>query len=291
VATAPAVDIPAGTPGVPFNIAMNEGDVAQFEVSISNQSLTGTLITSDEDHPIAVFSGNTCALIPLASGACDHLHEQLTGVQKWGQEYVAARVAVRSTELPIEPSLWQIVASEDGTTIEFDASGNVTGLPVGAVTLDQGEVWEEFINGTMDDPGDFYITADKPIGVCNYMTGSSLVNPHVEPSLGDPSQVQISPVEQYLTRYVLLVPGYWMYDVVTVVRPTGVQVNLDGDAIDDAEFISVGDDHEVARVLVEDGVHTFDADEGISVVVVGYDDDDSYAYLGGTGTAIINPIE
>ncbi|MBW2276728.1 MAG: IgGFc-binding protein [Deltaproteobacteria bacterium] len=291
VSTASAVDIPAGSPGVPFSIAMNTGDVAQFEVSISNQSLTGTKITSDEDHPIAVFSGNTCALIPLASGACDHLHEQLTGVQKWGRDFVAARMPVRSTEMPIEPSLWQIVASQDDTTIEFTASSLVTGLPSGAVTLNEGEVWEEFVAGTLDDPGDFYISADKPIGVCNYMTGSSTVVPNTPEDPGDPSQVQISPVEQYLERYVLLVPEHWLYDVVTVVRPTGVEVEVDAVAIDAAEFTPVGSDHEVARVLVEDGVHTFAADQGISVIVVGYDDDDSYAYLGGTGTAIINPIE
>ncbi len=59
VSTVSAVNIPAGSPGVPFNVTMNQGDVAQFEVAISNQSLTGTRITSDEDHPIAVFSGNT----------------------------------------------------------------------------------------------------------------------------------------------------------------------------------------------------------------------------------------
>jgi hypothetical protein len=291
VSTSPAVDIPAGSPGVPFTITMNAGDVAQFEVSISNQSLTGTKITSDDDHPIAVFSGNTCALIPLESGACDHLHEQLTGVQKWGREFLAARMPVRSTEMPIEPSLWQIVASEDNTTIEFSASSQVTGLPSGAVILDAGEIWEEFVAGTLDEPGDFVISADKPIGVCNYMTGSSTVVPNTPEDPGDPSQVQISPVEQYLERYVLLVPEHWLYDVVTVVRPNGVEVEVDGEAVDDGEFSSVGPDHEVARVLVEDGVHTFAADQGISVIVVGYDDDDSYAYLGGTGTAIINPIE
>ena len=44
-------------------------------------------------------------------------------------------------------------------------------------------------------------------------------------------------------------------------------------------------------MLVDDGVHTFVGEQGISVIVVGYDDDDSYAYLGGSGTVIINPIE
>jgi hypothetical protein len=48
-------------------------------------------------------------------------------------------------------------------------------------------------------------------------------------------------------------------------------------------------DYEVARVPTNDGVHSLEADAGFMVTVVGYDDADSYAYLGGTGTGVINP--
>jgi hypothetical protein len=198
---------------------------------------------------------------------------------------------VRSTLSPIEPSWWQIVASEDDTTIEFTASSLVTGLPSADVILDAGEVYDVYVNGVFEDPGDFYIVADKPILVANYMTGSLTVNPIQEPTLGDPSIVQLSPVEQFLERYVVIVPEYWMNDVVTVVRVANTEVLVDDVEMDDGEFIPVGPDHEVARVLVDDGVHTFVGEQGISVIVVGYDDDDSYAYLGGSGTSIINPIE
>ena len=48
--------------------------------------------------------------------------------------------------------------------------------------------------------------------------------------------------------------------------------------------------YEVARVAVLDGVHVFDGgDAAFGVVIVGYDQWDSYAYLGGTGTGKINP--
>ena len=43
-------------------------------------------------------------------------------------------------------------------------------------------------------------------------------------------------------------------------------------------------------MLVPDGVHVLDGGvEPFSVVIVGYDQWDSYAYLGGTGTGKINP--
>jgi hypothetical protein len=269
---------------------MDAGDMAQIAVQSSGDNLTGTLVTTDEDHLIGVFTGNTCVTIPNDSAACDHLNEQLTGVQRWGTEFVAARMPVRSSLEPIDSGFWQIMASEDDTTVEFYASSQVTGLPPGdQMTLDAGQVWEGYVSGSMDAPGDFYVTADGPIAVASYMTGSTLVNPNKD--LGDPSVVQLSPVEQYLDRYVVIVPSYWMYDVVTVIRVAGCGVEVDGEVIDDGEFMPVGTEHEVARVLVEDGIHTFTGEQGISVIVVGYDDNDSYAYLGGSGMAIINPIE
>jgi hypothetical protein len=43
-------------------------------------------------------------------------------------------------------------------------------------------------------------------------------------------------------------------------------------------------------VSVSEGVHFLDGGiQKFSVVIVGYDQYDSYAYLGGTGTGVINP--
>jgi len=61
--------------------------------------------------------------------------------------------------------------------------------------------------------------------------------------------------------------------------------------VNDASFIPVGDgDYEVARLLTPDGVHVVDGlGDPCSVTVVGFDSYDSYAYLGGVGTSVINP--
>ena len=67
------------------------------------------------------------------------------------------------------------------------------------------------------------------------------------------------------------------------------EVTLDGVAIDDAAFIDAGGGYEVARVAAADGVHALDSTQGFMVMVVGFDDADSYAYVGGTGTGVINP--
>ncbi|MBC8073984.1 MAG: IgGFc-binding protein, partial [Deltaproteobacteria bacterium] len=104
------------------------------------------------------------------------------------------------------------------------------------------------------------------------------------------AMVQLSPNEQFLPRYVVLVPNEWETDVLVLTRLAGADIQLDGANIEDSEFTDIDNGaFEVARVVVADGIHTLESNSGFSVVVVGYDEYDSYAYLGGSGTGKINP--
>ncbi len=282
--TAAGPGVPAGTAGNPFEITLDEGDIAEVMVTLPNVSLSGTRIEANK--PIAVFTAHECANVPANAFACDHLEEQLSGVRLWGQDFAASRVPVRSAGSP-ETSLWQIQASENGTTVSLSADADVSGLPDSPISLAAGEVVEFYVGGTATSPGDFVINANKPIAVMNYMTGAD--NPP-STGTGDPAMVQLSPTEQFLPRYVVLVPSEWTTDVLVVTRTAGNDIELDGANIDDGEFIEIDNgEFEVARVVVTDGVHTLESDAGFSVVVVGYDEYDSYAYLGGSGTGKINP--
>jgi hypothetical protein len=245
-------------------------------------------VESTADHPVAVFSGNTCSLIPENSAACDHLQDQMVGVRLWGTEFVASRMPVRSGEGDAEPSLWQIFANEADTEVTLTGSNLLVGLPGSPQVLQPGDVLEFLVEGPFSDPGDFMVASTKPIALANYMTGSSTVTP-INPNLGDPSQVQLAPIAQFLPRYVVLVPSTWQYDKATITRHAGTAVRLDGNEVPDDLFAPVGNAFEVGRVDLEDGVHVLDGDQPFSIVIAGYDDDDSYAYLGGAGTAVINP--
>ena len=56
------------------------------------------------------------------------------------------------------------------------------------------------------------------------------------------------------------------------------------------QYSDFGDgEWEAARYQAGDGVHQLEGTEPFSVVVVGYDGADSYAYLGGSSTGKINP--
>jgi hypothetical protein len=206
-------------------------------------------------------------------------------------EFVASRMPIRSTSATTEDVLWQVYASEDDTSVTFSAAAEVVGLPPSPTMMDQGDILEFYVHGTTTAPGDFFIEADKPIGVMQYMVGSFSNN--VPGSDGDPAMVYVSPAEQFLPRYVVLVPSTWVNDAVVITRHAGVGVLLDGVPVADSSFLDVASSgYEVARVDVSDGVHALESDDdeyGLAVIVVGWDSYDSYAYAGGMGLAAINP--
>jgi hypothetical protein len=285
VATQAGASVPAGSPNVPFEVMLDEGEIAEVMVVAEHAQLTGTKVISDENHPIAVFSGHECAWIPYGKVACDHIEEQLSGVRLWGQNFAAGRVPVRWPSDP-EDSLWQIYAAEDNTTVTITAHQDVTGVPPTPAVLNQGEKLEFFAGGSPQNPGDLLIEADRPIAVTNYMTGFGNLP---SGNQGDPAMVQLAPFEQFLPRYVVLVPDQWVNDVLVVTQPIGAEVSVDGVVIPPDQYLQFGDDWEAARYPVPDGVHQLEGTEPFSVVVVGFDGADSYAYLGGSSTGKINP--
>lgn len=278
--TAGSAGAPTLTPNVQAAVTIEEGDYAQFTVANFNESFNGTYIESDE--PVAVFTSNDCANVPGPNCCCEHLEEQVFGLQTWGTNYVAARVPQRGSE----GSYWQIMASEDNTTVTFDFNAAVTGLPAN-VTLNAGEMAEYTVNGSGANPGDFFVFADKPILVTQYMVAGSLAGGS---SNGDPSMVQAVPVEQYLDQYVVLVPSTWVNDYVVLVRETGATVEVDGAPITTGWAPAGASGYEVTRHAVADGVHVLTGSAPFGVITVGYDSYDSYAYPGGLNQQIINPI-
>jgi hypothetical protein len=289
VATAGGGGVPATGANQPIMIALDEGDTVSINPADVNQALTGATIDSDPDHPIGVFSGHSCANIPGGVCCCDHLEEQLSGVRLWGQNFIAAHVPIRDVNDP-EATLWQVYASEDGTTVDFDYDPLLTGLPGPSVQLDKGEVETMFVTAPVGTEADFDISADKPIAVVGYMIGAFNLGPGLTEQ-GDPAMIQFPAVEQFLPRYVILVPGTWVNDALMLTRAAGATIEIDGVAVDEMAFTPVGDgDWEVARVTIPDGVHLLEGgDDPFGVVVIGWDQYDSYAYIGGTGTGKINP--
>ncbi|MCY0995343.1 IgGFc-binding protein [Nannocystis sp. ILAH1] len=268
---------------------MNEADVIQIESSVA--MLSGTFITSDK--PIAVFSTHWCANVPNdGSCCCDHLEEQVYGLQTWGTSYVASRFPVRNNGTP-EPSYWHLFAAEDNTKVHIDRHAEVTGIANNDFTMTKGQLMTMTVGGTVANPGDFVVTADKPIYLMQYMSSSFNTNVPAQQA-GDPAMAQGVPVAQFRKNYVILVPSAWLYDRIVLTKKAGATIMLDGQPVAQNLFTKVGpadmpSEWEVARVPSEDGVHVLESDEDFGVVVIGYDQYDSYAYPGGLDQKQINP--
>jgi hypothetical protein len=275
-----------------FPQTLNEGDYIQLEgvpLGAPNpQSFTGTYITSTK--PISVFSNNWCGNVPTQVCCCDHLEEQIIGLQTWGKNYVASRMPVRSSGTP-DATVWQVLASQDQTTVTFNAAAGVTGLPNGPQVLNAGQSIQLSVTGTSANPGDFLVNADKPIFLMEYLTSSQTTNAPVNLA-GDPAMTQAVPVEQFLDSYVVLVPVNWTYDYFILTKPVGATITIDGAQVGQNNFVGVGNpiQWEAGRVAVPDGVHVVKGSAPFGVVVVGYDAYDSYAYPGGLNQKILNPL-
>jgi hypothetical protein len=281
--------IPAAQPGTWVNYELQEGDFLQLTVANWMESFNGTVIESD--GPIAVFASNDCANVP-ADGqycCCEHLEEQIFGLQTWGDVYVAARPPQRSAE----PTVWHILAHQDDTNVSILAHSEITGYTPD-FTLNSGEHEEFIVNGTTSNPGDFLVIADKPVLVTQYMVGAFMVEQGG--SDGDPAMVQMVPVEQFLDRYVVLVPDTWVNDYLILVRPVGGTVQVDDEEVT-GPWVNVGPtnyegphEYEVTRHPVPDGVHVLTGTMPFGVIVLGYDSYDSYSYPGGLDQQLINPV-
>jgi len=284
VAAVGGAGAPALVPNVPTVVTMQEGDFVQYTVQVENQSFSGMYIESSS--PVAVFSTNDCANVPNTpeSCCCEHLEEQIFGLQTWGTSYVGAQMPRRGTE----PSVWQILAQQDNTVVTFTGAAGVTGFPASPVTLMARQQVEYQISGVAT-PGDFLVESTKPILVNQYTVGSALVTPATDQ--GDPDMVQAIPTEQYLDHYVVLVPGTWINDFGVLIRRAGETVMVDGAATTATWNPIGGTGWETSVVPLADGVHVFDGSAAFGVAVSGYDQYDSYSYPGGLNQTVINPVE
>jgi hypothetical protein len=96
ITTQAGTDVPPLSPRAPQMFHLDEGDFLQLTVQNFGESLSGTYIQSTS--PVAVWSSNDCANVPATGSACccEHLEEQIFGLQTWGTSYVASQGPMRS---------------------------------------------------------------------------------------------------------------------------------------------------------------------------------------------------
>ena len=149
----------------------------------SNTDMTGTHITTN--HPVAFFALNQSAQIPVASNFTqDCLMQQLPPVEAWEKEFFVP-VSNRTRDVV------RIVASEDNTNITQIGGRLLSswGAQTSLTNLQAGQFVE--LEVSLDNNG-CYIQANKPVGVCTYLTSAN----YNGGSISDPAQSWLSPIEQ-----------------------------------------------------------------------------------------------
>ena len=227
--------------------------------------LTGTIIKTTQD--VAVFAGHDCTFVPYDKWACDHLEEQLFPTASLGKKYIATHAKSSGKD----PTLYRIVSASGENAIGFDP-------PVhNPVSLDKGK-YIEFVSSQ-----DFLAAGSDKFIVVQFMVGQnySSMTPG-EGAPGDPAMALAVPIEQYRSSYRFLAPQSYEKNFVNVIAPTNSTVELDGKAIDQAEFMPVGKTkYQVAKILIQGGAHHIKSKSRFGITVYGVGSYTSYMYPGG----------
>ena len=241
-------------------------------------SLSGATVCADQ--PIAVWSGNQHAIIPLKDeDSHDHAYDQLLPVTKWGKEFLVPLTALHTQRNEVH-----VMGLQANTTFTVTNNKGTTSYPIGmgddSLIVVTARLGGDMTNNTM------MIRADKPIQVYLY-TSAAGSNPYdddndVRHKQGDPSMTMIPPLE-YMTDTTIFRTfnggqENLTHQVVLWSTQSGKdRVRLDNNVVNFTQFQTTN--YWYARVDVADGVHTVTAPtKCFSGYAYGMNDGQAYLY-------------
>ncbi|MDI6833593.1 MAG: PKD domain-containing protein, partial [Bacteroidales bacterium] len=245
---------------VPFNITLNAGEVYMVQ---SNGDLTGSTVKAtnlNTCNNFAVFAGNRCANVPTTCSYCDHLYEQMLPLKTWGKNYITSPLMTRSSDQ------FRILAMENSTSIQING-----GTPI---NLNAGQYYETSLSQAS------FITSNNPISVAQYSKGTSCDN-----VTSDPFMIILSPVEQFIDNIVFQafstsVINQFYTNIITKTANTNL-VTLDGSTLTGWSTVPSNNLFSYIRRNINQGTHILYSDSGLTAIVYGFGNVDSYGYLAG----------
>lgn len=286
-------------PGVTKTITLNKGQIYQVigandgadangngGGASTGKELSGTKVKSISPgngiacKPIAVFAGSSRTSNPAScgSGGGDNDNQQLFPQQAWGKRYLTTPFSGSQSPSAFGTCTYKIAVA-DPTTVVRRNGVVLTGILNGN--------YYQYESNTPD-----YIEADKPIMVCQFMTGGGCL----PGSLGDPAFAVISPIEQAIKRTVFyrnsmesITMGY-----LSLVVPTGGLPSLRIDGSNMFNYNAPHPNRPGYTIVVKQWTGTAGAggtnrgqsiavcDSGFTAVTYGLGSVESYAYNAGT---------
>jgi gliding motility-associated-like protein len=290
------------TPGIPFYVTLNKGQIYSVFGSNTNigtaqstgSDLTGSRIRSissgnEPCKKIAVFSGSGKMSIGGNNfGSADNLFAQAFPANAWGTKYLTVPTGS-------QPNNYFRICVRDPTTV-VKLNGVV--LPVSSLI---NSFYYQFKNsGGTTSPAPNIIESDKPILVAQYCTTQGQDgNPSTTPG-GDPEMIYLSPTQQTINNITLysasknaILQSY----INIVIRKEGVSsFKLDGQVPLSSSFYSSGfqthpgdANYSYATLKVSSGSHSLYSDSGFNAIAYGFGSAESYGYNAGTNVIDLNP--
>ncbi|HGG57600.1 MAG TPA: hypothetical protein ENK31_07385, partial [Nannocystis exedens] len=218
--------IPFVAAGETGEIVMLRGDTLRIGASAAIQAdpwlrdLSGTVVWADK--PIVVVGSSRCAqvgngAVSANSSQCDHLYEPMMPLRTWGRHYIGTP----APSWQEGPGVWRVVAGDDGVTVTVEVEGAAEVLPL--ILEKRGDFAEIEVDGAA-----LSFTGDG-----SFMPVYYLHSGHDAGDEGDPSMIQMAPVEQYQRRYAFSTGVAFDGHVVQIVRSVGgAPVQIDDAIID-----------------------------------------------------------
>ena len=251
------------TRGEEVQLFLNAGQTLQVQgASVLNGNLktdlSGTTVQSDK--PVAVFAGNVCSAV-ATSAACDHLYEQLLPLEALGAEYFTLPLATR-----IGGDTFKIYAAYDNTLIQINDRYETI--------LQAGEHYTTLLEEAS------HIQSTKPIQLMQLANSQDF-----DGVLSDPFMTYVPAAEQFISAYQVATPadGFANHFLNIVSRARSKDlVRVDGQPIDPALWQTIQNTEFVGtQVEVVSGVHRINGIEPFGLTIYGFNEYDSYGYLGG----------
>lgn len=238
-------------------------------IGATPHDLTGSVVEATQ--PVAVFGGHEEAVIgfdqgPNSDNCCaDHLEEQLLPIATWSDEALCVKVKPRSTQG--EKDIWRILSGVDGNSIQTTPA--ISGL--NGITLNRGE-WVQ-----VEAAESFKVRGSGALQATQYMISQG----QTDEGTGDPSMILAVPTERYRSQYNILVPMGYGDDWVTIIRPIGATVQLDGAPVSESFTTFADGAWEYAYVPVTTGAHEISGSLPFGLVAYGWNNAVSYGYPAG----------
>jgi hypothetical protein len=259
VTITPPITVGPHPAGAPYTVALNRGQAYQLQANLFTNDLTGTQVASN--FPVALFSANGCADVPVSFGTCNMLLEQELPLSTWGTSFITIPLAGRNKDT------FRYLASANGTIVSVNGSA--------AATLNQGQFFEQMLSTASS------VTATAPILVMQYSNSHQFDGV----TMGDPCQITVPPISDFGTSYQTSAPSTgFTFNFLNVAAPnlTVGAVLLDGTAIPAGNFTLVGaSGFSSAQVTIGTGFHQLSGPQPFGVESYGFDTRDAYGYPAG----------